>query len=286
MPNYLRDFLRFQEPRMAPPQQDVTVTAPKPKLDQEYLRALMEEAEPSAPAPRRRAPRAMPTRPQATLADLVPQLLGGAADVATAYGGGRSDYQGRIMGMQQRQRDVSFEDALMARAAMEQHDREQEAADWRDYSTKISSQDRRFGRGMKYAELELMLQAMGKQREDQAKQDAFQNFMYQQGAGAKLKDVAGPGDLKEAGDAAMLQVRSPEELAVLQKMIADKQAAFDQQAASKKEFDDLLQQLVQQRMTAPGYSDPYGFGGLGLQAQLRPEVERILAERKKKSAKK
>lgn len=293
MANHLRDFLRFQDPAFrqdsggygAPPQ-DVLVTGRRPQqpqFDENYLRELMMQQEPPMPT-RQRRQRPMPQRPQQSWGDLIPQLLGGGADVVNAYGGGRSDYQGRIMGMQQRGRDQSFEDALRERAAMESEDRYGEADDWRRYSGQVGSQERGFNRAMKYQELDLMLKAIQKQQAETGKQDAFQKFMYEQAAKAKFEEAGGPSDVEESLKKAMLQARNPEELLSLQAAAQQRRAPMDEKAAEESEINSVLKELVQRAMRAPGYGDPYGYGGLGLQSQLRPEAERIVRERRKKSA--
>lgn len=151
----MRDFFRFQEPAG----------------DDDELSSLIAEMKsrqaPTLPlqaAPRRMPP---PERTRPTFADILPQLLAGAADTVNAGAGYRSDTLGRVMGMQKGYRDQAHADALQRQAFEYENDRANFEDRLRRYQLETSAEERSFNRKSKLAELVLMQQALGKQRQDQ-----------------------------------------------------------------------------------------------------------------------
>lgn len=263
MPNYLREMLSFPGQSIGDDEEEFD------------LKKLLAQPPPRMPAQRQFTPMQVPQRQQATWTDLLPQLLAGAGDVLTARGGGRSNYMGQVMGAQQGLRDRAFSDALMQAQINEQSKHAEYEDAWRRFAAEQSGQEHKFNRGMKYGEYQLMQDALAKQKADAEKQANFQSFMYGQAADAKLKDVAGPADLEEAMKAATMQVRSPEELKVLQDLGKKKSGEFAAAAARKKRVDDLARQIYMRKAT--GISDPYGYGHLSILQAAQDEAERIIA---------
>jgi hypothetical protein len=256
---------------MPAPQQDVNVTA---------------RAYPGMPGPPPAA-QPMPQMAKPTWIDYLSQAGGALADGLNARSGIRSNFFGQIGGQQQMLRDREFQAAMAERSAMENAARLAHEYDWRKYGA--GRQEARFDQQTadKAAERKLYESLIKKQQDDAERQGMFQKYMYEQGAQAKFKDAGGLGDLEEAEKAALLQARSPEELEAIRRMAAQARAPLEAQrqqaaaaAALEAEIDAEVKRMVMERMSRPGYGDSYGFGGLGLAAQFRPEAERIVKQRR------
>jgi len=236
---------------------------------------------PSMPGPMQ-APQPMPQMAQPRWIDYLAQAGGGLADGLNARGGYRSNFFGQIGAQQQGLRDRDFQAAMAERGAMENAARLAHEYDWRKYGAGM--QEKRFDQQTadKAAERALYDKMIGKRAEDEQKQSDFQKFMFEQAAAAKLKDAGGLGDLDELGQGAMLQARTPEELAAIQRMIAQRRGSLEsaakQQAdaaALEKEIEALTQDMVTQRMGGGP-----GEGWEGVYQAMRPKAEAIVRQRR------
>lgn len=243
-------------------------------------------AYPSMPGPMA-APAPMPPMAKPGWMDYLAQAGGALADGMNAGSGIRSNFYGQIGAQQQGLRDRDFQHAMAERGAMENAARMAHEYDWRKYGAGVQQQRFDQQASDKAAERKLYEQMIGKRQEEEARNSDFQRFMYEQTAKPKFENLGGLGDLDEAQRAAILQARTPEELAAIQRIAAQARVPLDAQkrqadeaAAYENEIQQELRRLTMERMSRPGYGDPYGFGGLGLSTQFRAEAERIVKQRR------
>jgi len=232
------------------------------------------------------APAAMPQMRKPGWAEFLSMAGGGIADAFNARAGRRSDWFGRISGMEQAQRDREYQLALAERSALEQAARLAHQYDWQRYNA--GQQERRFDQQVedKAAERKLYEQLIGKQQEDAQRQAEFQKHIMGLHAAERFKDVGTLADLKDKMSQGALTARTPEELAALQmaaeaagKPLRDNMLRQNKSDVFEREVEQEVRRLVLEHM-AKDPSSGHGFGGLGLSYQYRKQAEENVRRRR------
>lgn len=232
MARFMRDFLQFQQGPTQQPQD------PLARLrSQSYAQIRPPQGGPPKPPP-------MPQRPQRTLWDLLPQAFAGAGDALMAGAGQRSDYMGRVMGLQEGVRNQSFQDQLAQAAQMYDAQRMQYEDDWRRAGFEQQAQDSGIKRSYDLAQLEMYQQMMGKTQQEEQRNRQFQRDMYGLQANEQFKDIDTEEGLADTLRNLRLKVKSPDELDALLAAAESQKGIIQKALADKAAYDARIEQQM------------------------------------------